>query len=150
MQLEILVDRVLALRGGAVHRLEGAGDGAELRLRRPLGGEAGDSISTPRRSSMTCSMSPIERIPSWSMRNGAAAARRETNAPTPWRVDDQSVGAQGGHRLAHHVRLTRAARESSSSVGSRAPAARRPLLICSESCSDSPRDSLRSGTAAES
>src|ERR671923_296851 len=41
VQLEILVDRVLALRGGAVHRLERGGDGAQLRARRALGGEPG-------------------------------------------------------------------------------------------------------------
>jgi hypothetical protein len=45
------------------------------------------------------------------------------------------------------VRLTRAARVSSCSVGRRVPGASRPLLICSASCSNRPRESLRAAAS---
>jgi hypothetical protein len=102
-----------------------------------------DSISTPRRSSITFRMSASDSSRSGSMRNGARCGSAETNAPTPWRVMTRPSARSAATASRTTVRLTRAARVSASSVGRREPGASRPLLICSASCSNRPRDSLR-------
>ena len=82
------------------------------------------------------------------MRNGACCGAAETNAPTPCRVTTSPSARSAATASRTTVRLTRAARDSSSSVGRRAPARQAAALdLLGELLEQAARELALAGTA---
>ena len=129
VQRQVLVDRRLALRGGAVHRLQRGVDRAHLRARGALGGEPG-GLHLHAQAQLHHVQDLLQRCcrRSGSMRNGALLRLGRDEGADALARHHQALGAQRRHGFAHHGAAD-ARRARQLLLGGQALAGRQPAAL---------------------